>query len=438
MVKISDVPTTQAIDEIPFNRFHLRVTVMTFGANFTDGYILGMIGALLPALTAGWSLTGLESGLLASSALIGLFFGSLVLGRVGDLIGRQRVFVLNFVIITVASILQFWADGFLSLFILRLVIGFGLGADYAVGPTLLSEFSPRKSRGMMLSSLTVMWTVGYVAANVLGSLFLTGEESWRALLASGAIPALLVLVVRIGAPESPGWLISKGRIEEAQKIVGKYLKAEISATDLAANASPEESHGFRELFASGQAKYTWFGIVFYSALVLPYFAIYTFMPTIFDNLEVSDGHVQEVVLNVFLLLGGIAGLWFVQKFSRRGATIISFLVLTVSLVLLGLLAHGSVVVLMIPFVVYTFVMSAASNLTQVYPAELFPTRLRATGVGLLNALSRIASAAGTFILPIMLTAWGISWSMFALALVLLIGLLFTIKYAPETSTKHLV
>lgn len=64
MVKTSDSPTTQAIDEIPFNRFHLRVTVMTFGANFTDGYILGMIGALLPALTAGWSLTGLESGLL--------------------------------------------------------------------------------------------------------------------------------------------------------------------------------------------------------------------------------------------------------------------------------------------------------------------------------------------------------------------------------------
>lgn len=83
MVKTSDSPTTQAIDEIPFNRFHLRVTVMTFGANFTDGYILGMIGALLPALTTGWSLTGLESGLLASSALIGLFFGSLVLGRVG-------------------------------------------------------------------------------------------------------------------------------------------------------------------------------------------------------------------------------------------------------------------------------------------------------------------------------------------------------------------
>lgn len=430
-----------ALDEVPFGRFHAKITAMTFGANFSDGYSLGIIGALLPLLTDRWHLSGVQNGMLGSSALIGLFFGSLILGRVGDKIGRQRVYVLNFFLIAVASILQFWAPGLWTLFILRVLIGFGLGADYAVGPTLLSEFAPRKYRGFMLASLTVLWTVGYVAANLIGVYLVGSGDSWRWLLASGAIPAIVVLVVRIGAPESPAWLVSQGRKDEAKAIVRKYLGVELSPDQLPTEAAESESvsvEGFRKLFSKGMRAGTWFGIIFYSALVLPYFAIYTFVPTIFAGLNVGDEDLQYVILNLFLLLGGIGGLWLVQKFRRRPATFWSFVVLAVSLAALGLLAHSSMLALMIPFVVYTFVMSAASNLTQVYPPELYPTALRSSGVGLLNALSRIASAIGTFFLPIMLTGWGLSISMYVLAAVLALGAVVTWKWAPETSQSHIV
>lgn len=103
-----------------------------------------------------------------------------------------------------------------------------------------------------------------------------------------------------------------------------------------------------------------------------------------------------------------------------------------------MLAQAPLVALMIPFVIYTFVMSAASNLTQVYPPELYPTALRASGVGLLNALSRIASAVGTFFLPIMLDSWGLDISMYVLAAVLAAGAVVTWKWAPETSQQHIV
>lgn len=320
-----------AIDELPFGRFHAKITAMTFGANFSDGYSLGIIGALLPVLTDQWKLTGVENGMLGSSALIGLFFGSLILGRVGDKIGRQRVYVLNFILIAVASVLQFWAPGIWSLFILRVLIGFGLGADYAVGPTLLSEFAPRKQRGFMLASLTVLWTVGYVAANLIGVYLVGSGDSWRWLLASGAIPAVIVLIVRIGAPESPAWLVTQGRGEEAKAIVRKYLGVELQPEQLAAEVESEvvTAEGFRKLFSREMSANTWFGIIFYSALVLPYFAIYTFVPTIFAGLNVGDEDLQYVILNLFLLLGGIGGLWLVQKFRRRPATFWSFVVLAV-------------------------------------------------------------------------------------------------------------
>lgn len=435
MIEATASSDPSTLDDLPFGRFHAKITAMTFGANFSDGYALGMIGAVLPALQLQFHLSAFWQGMLASSALLGLFFGSLILGRVGDLVGRQRIYALNFVLITLASAAQFWAPNVEVLFVLRLLIGFGLGADYAVGPTLLSEFAPRRHRGAMLASLTVLWTVGYVAANILGTWFAVDSQAWRWLLASGAVPAILVLLVRIGTPESPGWLISQGRMEEARDIVRRYLGVALNPDDF--DTSPSAGR-YRELFAQGQRKRTAFGALFYSALVLPYFAIYTFMPTILEGLHVSDAGLQNLLLNLFLLAGGIVGLWIIQRLPRRTFTIACFAILAASLALLGALSHASPWVLMLPFVVYTFVMSAASNITQVYPPELYPTQLRASGVGLLNALSRIASAIGTFVLPISLSYWGLSVSMYGLAGVLLLGLWVTMVWAPETKQHHLV
>ncbi|MFC1438368.1 MFS transporter [Streptacidiphilus sp. N1-10] len=433
-------PEGTAADREPLRAFHLRITATTFGANFSDGYALGIIGAALPTLTTTMRLSGVWQGLLGSSALIGLFFGSIVLGRVGDLIGRQKLYLYNFILITVASALQLWSHDPAVLFALRLLIGFGLGADYAVGPTLLSEFAPRRLRGVLLGSLTVLWTVGYVTANILGTYLSEGDTSAHWLLASAALPALLVLLIRIGTPESPSWLVSRGRVAEAQAISRRYLKTEldVDAAAIAAQTLPHEAappvHGYGQLFAPGQARNTWFGVAFYSALVLPYFAIYTFVPTILSGLQVSDPDLQNLLLNLFLLLGGVVGLWFVQKMGRRSFTIGSFAVLTASLLALAALSDASAVLLMIPFLLYTFVMSGASNITQVYPPELFPTALRASGVGFLNGTSRVASAVGTFVLPVSLSALGVGWSMVWLAGVLALGLFASLAWAPET--KH--
>ncbi|MYW63437.1 MFS transporter [Streptomyces sp. SID8379] len=417
----------------PVTRFHWRVTATTFGANFSDGYALGIIGAALPVLTNTMHLSGVWQGLLGASALIGLFFGSILLGGLADRIGRQKLYVANFILITLASAAQLWAHDPATLFVLRLLIGFGLGADYAVGPTLLSEFAPRRLRGILLGSLTVMWTVGYVVANILGTFVPLSDSAAHWLLASGAIPAVLVLVLRIGTPESPSWLDTRGRHEEAARIRRDYLgQRDARPLTEKPGARPKSTARYRDLFAKGQRRNTWFGVLFYSAQVLPYFAIYTFVPSILSALSVSDADLQYVLLNLFLLAGGVLGLWPLHRVGRRPFTTWSFLLMTVCLSAMALLSGAGAWWLMVPFLLYTFIMAGASNITQVYPAELFPTPLRGSGVGLLNGSSRVASAVGTFVLPVSLTAVGVGWSMAWLAGVLALGTVGSFLWAPET------
>jgi MFS transporter, putative metabolite transport protein len=425
------------MDDAPLNKFHLRITALTFGSNFSDGYALGIIGMALSLLGPQMKLNSLWEGLIGSSALIGLFFGSLLLGGLSDKIGRQKIFLTNFVIITVASALQFFINDPVTLFILRILIGFALGGDYAVGSTLLAEFAPRKYRGILLSSLNVLWTVGYVLSNVVGYyLENSGPDSWRWMLVSAAIPAAIVLVLRLGTPESPRWLVKMGRNEEAREIVRKYIGPN-AVMDENVEKSTNVNYRLMDLFSKQLWKRTAFGGLFYVCQVVPYFAIYTFLPTILDKMGFKETFSIDMYLNLFLLLGSIAGLWCTEKLSRRGFTIYSFIILTVSLFVLSLLPANSHGFAIMVFVIFTFVMSAASNLTLVYPAELFPTEIRGSGVGVVTAISRVGSAIGTFLLPVSVESLGMTSSMIAMAIILLIGTVVSIAWAPETKSLSL-
>lgn len=416
------------IDDAPLNKFHLRITALTFGSNFSDGYALGIIGMALILLEDQMHLGPVWQGLLGSSALIGLFFGSLLLGWLSDRIGRQKIYVANFVIITVASLLQFFVNDPITLFILRILIGIALGGDYAVGSTLLAEFAPKKYRGFLLSALNVLWTVGYTLATLIGYyLEKTGPDSWRWMLATGAIPAAIVLLLRIGTPESPRWLLSMGREQEARQIVKKFIGPNTEIDDMIAEAK-QVSFGFKDLFTKQIRLRTIFGGLFYVCIVLPYFAIYTFLPTILTQLGFEENFLVDTLLNIFLLIGAIAGLWFTEKMTRRAFIIYSFALLTISLFLVTVLPTSMHTFLFIAFAIFTFVMSAVSNLTLVYPAELFPTEVRASGVGIVTAISRVGSAVGTFFLPLM----SLTSSMIGMTLVLLVGTIISIAWAPET------
>jgi len=429
------VMTTLSIDDAPLTGFHLRVAAFTTGGQFCDGYILGMTGIALAVASPELGLGTIWNGLIAAAALAGILVGAVVFGPVSDRIGRQKLYTLDLLAFVVGAVLQFFVEDAWQLFLLRLLMGVCIGADYAIGEPLLAEFTPRKYRGRMLASLNAVWTVGYVVAYVVGfGLQHLGSGSWRWMLASAAIPALLVVLLRFGTPESPRWLVSKGRVEEARDIVHRYIGPNIGIGDLEAHTGPERSamDSLREIFSPRWRTRTIVAGLFYACQTVPYFALFSFAPQILSSLGLRDEFTGGLVLNIFLLLGAVVGVLVMDRLPRRAFLLWSFGIATVTLAPLGLWTHAPVMFSVGLFAVFAFVLAAATNLDTLYPNELFPTALRASGVGVAVGMSRIGAAIGTFLLPLGISGFGIGPVLLVGCLILLVGLVVCAKWAPET------
>lgn len=428
---------TVTIDDAPLNGFHLRIAAYTTGGYFCDGYILGMIGIALTLLGPQFGLGAVWTGLIGAAALAGIFIGGLVFGWVTDKVGRQKMYVVDLVVFVVASVLQFFVGGPLALLILRLVLGIAIGADYAIGPALLAEFVPRKQRGPLLASLNAVWTVGFVVAYVVGYLLQGfGPEAWRWMLASSAIPAALILLLRLGTPESPRWLLSKGRVEEARQIVKEYIHPDAGIEDLMLDKDVETN--YRMLFTRRWRKRTAFAGLFWFCQVVPYFAIFTFLPVVLKGLGITGEFSSEVLLNLFLFAGAIVGVIIMNMLSRRRLLIWSFGILALLSAALGVWPDAPTFVILALFAVFAFVIAGAADLESVYPSEIFPTEVRASGLGIAAAISRIGAAIGTFLLPAGVEQLGVGPTMLAAAAILLLGLVISVAWAPETRDLSLV
>lgn len=433
---------TVNIDNVPLNRFHFKITALTFGAHLTDGYIIGLIGMVFTLITPIMHLNSFWQGAIGSAVLIGLFLGSLLFGFISDKLGRQKIFCISFILVLIGSLAQFYANTPLELFLCRVLIGFGLGGDYTVGHALLAEFLPRKSRGAILGSFSVVWTFGYVLATFIAKFAIDldlGPDTWRYLLASTAIPAAIILVARIGTPESPRWLMQHGRVQEARDVVRKYFGPNVTIENEMDRDSHQQSFSsVKLLFSQKYIKRTLFNCIFFTCIVMPYFAIYTFLPMILDVMKLSNDFTTETILNLMLLVGAVIGIYCTYKFSRRGFLIYSFVLLSLGLFLITILPETFNWAIVLIFSGFTIVLSAVSNLVGVFPAESFPTEVRSSGIGVATAVSRLGSAASTFILPISLLQVGMTGTMLLLVLILVFGTIISILWAPETKNLSLV
>lgn len=428
--------TALAYEDAPLTRFHIKVTIAGTGGQFSDGFILGIIGIVIAAATNALGLTALWEGLLGAAALAGLFVGAVLVGPIADRIGRRQIFAWDMLAFAVLSLAQFFVQTPGQLLVLRLLLGFVLGADYVVSKSLVTEHAPHRFRGRLMSVLAVAWAAGYVFAYLVGFLLTDyGEDSWRYMLAVSAIPALLVFGFRLGIPEAPLWLSRHGRDVEAASVVRRYLGPNV----LPPTAVPTTSRrGMRSLFNSTHRKRTAVGALFYVCQVIPFFALGTFSPQVMEALGVTSELGAGALYNVFLLAGAIVGLVVIDKISRRLFLIGTFVVGGVLLAGLTVFADiGGPVVSVVLFAAFAFMLAAAVNLQFVYPPELFATDLRASGVGIAVAASRVGSAASTFLLPLVASGYGMNAALGGCVLVLLIGALVCWSWAPETSTESL-
>lgn len=240
----------RTIDDVPMSRFHWRTALLAAGGPFCDGYILGIIGIALSLLTPQLHLSAGWIGLIGASTMLGMVVGGLLGGYVTDRIGRRAMYTLDLLAFIVLSVAQFFIAEAWQLFLLRLLLGVAVGADYPIATSYVAEFMPKTTRGPLLASLVLSWWIGYVVSFVVGYLMSSGGgDIWRWMLASSAVPSLGVLLLRIGMPESPRWLIGHGRLDEARAIVDRHIGVGIQIPEqwLAADTrqAPARGHGGR-------------------------------------------------------------------------------------------------------------------------------------------------------------------------------------------------
>jgi len=419
-------------DDAPLRLFHVRVAFASCGGVFSDGYGLGIIGISLSHAPSRLGLTPLWMGLLGGASLFGLFAGALLTGPAADRFGRRPIFAYNMAALGGLSLLQGLAESSAQLLALRLAIGFLLGTDYVVSKALLTEFTPRRIRGRILGLLSVAWAGGYACAYFVGfSLGGSGPEAWRWMLLTSALPCLLVLPFRVSMPESPRWLTNHGRAERAAAIVRSKLGSHVVPPSAAA-AFPLKHGRWRQLASPLWRRRTMVACVFFTCQVIPYFAVGTFVSQVMSAMNLASGYVGGLIYNLSLLGGAIAGLLVVDKIPRRVFLIGSFSTAAATMLILAVWNDVPAVAMMLLFAIFAGVLSAASNLVYVYLPELFPTDLRASGIGLAIAASRIGSAMSTFLLPIVVAAFGVRAALGACVAVLAIGAAVCRQWAPET------
>ena len=374
---------------------------------FCDGYILSSIGLALVTLGPHFHLDAATTGLVGGATLFGILVGAPAFGHLADRRGRRVLMIADLAVFVVVAVAQIFVTSAWQLIALRFVLGVAIGADYPIATAIVAEFMPDCVRGAALAALEATWFVGAAVAYVAGyALLATGPASWKWILASPAVFAAVGLMLRAAAPETPHWLRSK----EA----GELVRTSFSTI-------------FHSRFRPA--------LVFVSAMwllqVIPLFAIYTFAPAVLSALGLNDASspAGSVAITSSFAIGSFASMWLVERWGRRPLCIAGF---AVAVIAFALLLSGNSTVVLVAFVAYAIGAGAASALELVYPAELFPTAIRATATGFAAAVSRVGAFLGTFGLPLFLARFGITVIVLAAAVLSAVGLIISLRWAPET------
>jgi putative MFS transporter len=413
------------------------VTLATACGEGLDGYDLGIISVALLSISRDLDISPVWAGVIGASSLMGIFVGSPLFGHVTDRFGRRRPFLINIVCFVILGVSQGFVQNVEQLFAIRLLLGMAIGAEYAIGPPLLAEFAPADRRGRLSAWLIAFWYIGFLVSVLAGYLMLDALGiGWRWIMASSALPAVATLILRSGLPESPRWLMSRGRREEARRIALEYLGDEKHFAREIADEPPAGAR-IRDLLSRAYRRRTLVVCAFWAFNVAPYFAIVTFAPQVFTALGL-DEHGATIATNGMAVVGAVAGVVLMDRLGRRTMLIGPFWVCAAALAVVGVLPGAQVPVIVACFVTFGFFNAFAGTLTGPYPSELFPTELRTTAVGIAAAASRVGAALGTFLLPIGLDTVGIGPSMLVASAFCVAGAIISRLWAPETAGRPLL
>ncbi len=423
----------EPLDQGKVSRAQLKITALSSAGSFLDGYDISIVSVAILTMKSEFSLTSVDSTLLLGATMIGMVLGGFSMGYLTDLRGRRYLFLWDMALFIIFTALSAIALNFIEILVFRLLLGVAIGADYAISPTLISEFAPAKHRGKLLTVAGVSWFFGAAGSYAIGS-FLTplGAISWRYMFALGIIPAVIVLLLRFSIPESPRWLIQKGEAEKARESL-KKIGIEYDYGEV----KPQQKTRFRVLFEKKYLSATIFISVFWFCLDAATFAIALQGPSILVALGLTESTAAGTasIVAFLALIGAVMALILVDRLGRKPLSVIGFAGMMVTLLLasLVLVTSRSILMIVVLLIIFEISQEFGPGITNsIYPQELFPTSIRATAQGYGTTISRIGALFGIFGFSLVQSFSGISGGMIFLGVISAVGLIITVVKGVET------
>ena len=426
MSSASAAPVTidNAIDRIGFGKFQKRLLAVCGVTWAADAAEVFLIAFALPGFKEEFGLSSAEAGLVVSSTFLGMLLGAWFWGSISDKIGRRTGFQITIAIFAVFGLASAFAPSAMWLAVLRCLTGFGLGGALPLDFSLFAEYLPRKNRGRMLVLLESFWGVGTLAAAGLAWI-LVPTLGWRYLLATSAIAGLGVLWVRMRVPESPRWLMTQGREEEARAILNQIAVENRSPrveTPLAP-PPPAPAVGPADLLRSRLRKITLVNWTAWFLIAFSYYGIFVWLPTILRD---EYGFVSTYAYTFFLVAvqmpGYFSAAWLVEKWGRK-PTLTAYLAASAAFTFMWAFVSSAAAVMIAAGFMSFFTLGAFAVL-YTYTPETYPTTLRTTGMGSASGWARvggfIAPYVGGLLIDVSLT---VALSVFALAFIINAGVI---------------
>ncbi|QYN17913.1 MFS transporter [Amycolatopsis sp. DSM 110486] len=403
------------LDRLPVTRTHRRATVAVGLGLFFEFYEVFLTGTISAVLVSEFKLSKAALPPLLASTFLGMFFGALLLGRLADRFGRRGAFLLNLALYSFFSLLGAFSGNAIMLLITRFFAGVGLGAEPPLADTYLTDLLPARKRGKLIAwAYTLAFcgvpVVGFLAKGLTEGSFL-GIAGWRWLFVIGALGAGVVFLLRRGLPESPRWLHSVGRTQEAETVIrGLEAEAGQAPAEEPAPAPVEKpvrkAAPVRDLFGPTYRRRTIMMTIFHVLQTIGYYGFGTMVPLVLaaKGYPVSQSLLFTALTFLGYPVGSALSLPLVERLERKHLVIGSVLAMAVFGLAFGL-ANSIALAIVFGFI-YTAISNVFSNSYHIYQAEIFPTALRSTASSGTYSISRLASGLMPFVLVPLLDSSG--------------------------------
>ncbi|WP_108398126.1 MFS transporter [Devosia submarina] len=404
----------------PFQRRLLGVFGLVWAADAMQVLAVGFTGA---SIAQSFGLTipqALQTGTLF---FLGMLIGATLFGRLADRFGRRRVLIITVAMDAIFGLLSAFAPDFAVLLVLRFLTGLAVGGTLPVDYALMAEFLPARARGRWLVMLEGFWAVGTVAIALAAwavSLYVPAD-GWRYIFVFTAFPALIGIWLRLWVPESPLHLLRLGQAAEAKAVLNQVLRTN-NKPELAANEtlSLPVAIGRASLLSPDLRQRTLLILLCWFLVSISYYGIFTWMPA--RLAEEGFGYVRGYGFLVLVALAQLPGYalaaWGVEQLGRR-PTLVAFLLLSAAgcglfLLATSTLAVGGSILLM------SFALLGTWGALYAFTPELFPTAIRATGMGAAGSMARLGGLLAPSALALVI-AQGFSVAIGLFAVLLLFG-----------------